>query len=82
VGRACNRNGEKRNSDRIFGEKPEETSKRSRRRSVDNNKMDLREIGWDFIGWIDLAQNRDQCRALVNKVMNFRGFIKCWEILE
>jgi hypothetical protein len=32
--------------------------------------MDLREIGWDGIDWIDLAQNRDQWRALVNAVMN------------
>jgi hypothetical protein len=32
--------------------------------------MDLREIGWDVMDWIDLAQNRDQWRALVNTVMN------------
>jgi hypothetical protein len=32
--------------------------------------MDLREIGWDDVDWIDLAQNRDQWRALVNPVMN------------
>jgi hypothetical protein len=34
--------------------------------------MDLREIGWDGINWIDSAQNRDQLRALVNTVMNLR----------
>jgi hypothetical protein len=28
--------------------------------------MDLREIGWDGMDWIDLAQDRDQWRALVN----------------
>jgi hypothetical protein len=39
---------------------------------VDNIKMDLREIGWDVIDWIDLAQDRDQWRALVNTVMNLR----------
>jgi hypothetical protein len=33
-------------------------------------KMDLREIGWDGIDWIDLAQDRDQWRAFVNTVMN------------
>jgi hypothetical protein len=44
---------------------------RPRRRWVDNIKMDLREIGWDVMDWIDLVQNRDQ-RALVNTVMNFR----------
>jgi hypothetical protein len=43
-----------------------------RRRWVDNIKMDLREIGWDGRDWIDLAQARDQCRALVNAVMNLR----------
>jgi hypothetical protein len=30
---------------------------------VDNIKMDLREIGWDGMDWIDLAQDRDQWRA-------------------
>jgi hypothetical protein len=34
--------------------------------------MDLREIGWDGMVWIDLAQDRDQWRALVNTVMNLR----------
>jgi hypothetical protein len=45
---------------------------RSRRRWVDNNKMELREIGWDGTDWIDLVQDRDQWRALVNTVMNLR----------
>jgi hypothetical protein len=39
---------------------------------MDSNKIDLREIGWDGMDWIDLAQNRDQWRALVNTVMNLR----------
>jgi hypothetical protein len=43
-----------------------------RRRWVDNIKMDLREIGCDCMNWIDLAQDRDQWRALVNKVRNLR----------
>jgi hypothetical protein len=34
-----------------------------RRRWVDNIKLDLREIGWDAMDWIDVAQDRDQCRA-------------------
>jgi hypothetical protein len=39
-------------------------------RSVDNIKIDLSEIGWDDMDWIDLAQDRDQWRALVNTVIN------------
>jgi hypothetical protein len=39
-------------------------------RYVDNIKMDLREIGWGGIDWIDLAQDRDQWRAFVNTAMN------------
>jgi hypothetical protein len=35
-------------------------------------KMDLREIGWNGVDWIDMAQDRDQCRALVNTVLNLR----------
>jgi hypothetical protein len=45
---------------------------RPRHRWVDNFKMDLREIEWDGGDWIDLAQYRDQWRALVNAVMNLR----------
>jgi hypothetical protein len=33
--------------------------------------MDLREIEWGDVDWIDLAEGRDQWRALVNTVMNF-----------
>jgi hypothetical protein len=39
---------------------------------VENIKIDLREIGWDGMDWIDLAQYRDQWRAFVNTVMNLR----------
>jgi hypothetical protein len=39
---------------------------------VDNIKMDLREIGWDGMDWIDLAQNSDRWRSLVNMEMNLR----------
>jgi hypothetical protein len=42
------------------------------RRWVDNIKIDLTEIGWDCMDWIDLAQDRDQWRALVNTAMNLR----------
>jgi hypothetical protein len=39
---------------------------------VDSIKIDLRETGWDGMDWIDLAQDRDKLRALVNMVMIFR----------
>jgi hypothetical protein len=39
---------------------------------VDNIKMDLGEIGWDNMDWIDLAQSRDQCRTVVKAVMILR----------
>jgi hypothetical protein len=43
---------------------------RPRRRWVDNTEIDLREIEWEGVDWIDLAQDREQWRALVNTVMN------------
>jgi hypothetical protein len=45
---------------------------RPRRRLVDNIKMNLREIGWVSMDWIDLVQDRDQWRARVNTVMNLQ----------
>ena len=44
---------------------------RSRRRWEDI-KIDLQEVGCGGMDWIDLAQDRDRRRALVNAVMNFR----------
>jgi hypothetical protein len=66
--------GELRNACRIFVGKPEwkRPLGRPRRRWVDNIKIDLREIGWDGMDWTDLAQDRDQRRALVYTVMNLR----------
>jgi hypothetical protein len=46
--------------------------RRPRSRWADNIKIDLREIEWDGIDWIDLAQDRDRWRALVNMVMNHK----------
>jgi hypothetical protein len=64
--------GEERNAYRILVGKPEGRRPlgRPRRRWVDDINKDLREIVWDGIDWIDLAQDRDQCRAFVNRVMN------------
>jgi hypothetical protein len=36
----------------------------------DNIKMDLQEVGWEGVDWIDLAQDSDRWRAVVNAVMN------------
>jgi hypothetical protein len=43
---------------------------RTRRGWLDNIKMELRDTGWDGMDWIDMAQVRDQWRALVNAVLN------------
>jgi hypothetical protein len=74
VGRHVARIGEKRNAYRILVGKPERRRPlgRPKRRWVDNIKMDLREIGWDGVDWVDLAQDRDHWRDLVNTVMNLR----------
>jgi hypothetical protein len=72
--RACSTNGEKRNTFRILVGKPEGKRPvgRPRCRWVGNIKIDLREIGWDGMDWVDLAQDRDHWRALVNTAMNIR----------
>jgi hypothetical protein len=54
---------------------------RSKRRWVDNIKMDLREIGWDGMDWIGLAWARDRWRALVNG-NEPSGSVQFWAILE
>jgi hypothetical protein len=66
--------GEKRNAYRILMGKPEGKRPlgRPRRRREDSIRMNLREIGWGGMDWIDLAQDRDQWWALVNTVMNLR----------
>jgi hypothetical protein len=66
--------GEKMNAFKLLVGKPEgkRLLGKPRRKWVDNIKMDLRDIGWDVMDWIDLAHDRDQWRALVNAVMNFR----------
>jgi hypothetical protein len=68
------RMGEKRNVYGILVGKPEEKRPlgRPRRRLVDNITMDLREIGWDGVDWIDVDHDRDQRRALVNTLINLR----------
>jgi hypothetical protein len=66
--------GEKKNAYRILVGISEGKSPlaRPRRRWVDNIKMYLREIVFNGMDWIDVAQNRDQWRVLVKTVMNLR----------
>jgi hypothetical protein len=68
------RMGERRGACRALVGKPEGRRPlgRPRRRWEDNIKMDLREVGWGGMDWINLAQDRDRWRALVNAVMNLR----------
>jgi hypothetical protein len=74
MGRACSTNGAKRNAYRMLVGKPESKRplRRPRSRWVDNIKMDLRETGLGGMDWIDLAQDRDQWRVLMNTIMNLR----------
>jgi hypothetical protein len=66
--------GEKRNVYRLLVGKPEgkRALGRTRRRWVDNIKMDLLEIVWGGMDWIGLAQDREKWIALVDAVMNLR----------
>jgi hypothetical protein len=59
---------------RILVGKPERKRPlgRPRRRWEDNVKIDLSEIRWGDMDWIDLAKDRGQWRAIVNTVMNLR----------
>jgi hypothetical protein len=72
MGGACITNGAKRTAFRILVGKPKVKRSLGRRRHrwVGNIKMDLREIEWGGLDWIDLAQDREQWKALVNTVMN------------
>jgi hypothetical protein len=66
--------GERRGAYRSLVGKPEGRRPLGRptRRCEDGIKMDLREAGWGSMDWINLAQDRDRWRALVNAVMNLR----------
>ncbi|KAJ4432205.1 hypothetical protein ANN_20821 [Periplaneta americana] len=66
--------GESRNAYRVLVGRPagKRHLGRPRRRREDDIKMDLREVGYDGRDWINLAQDRDQCRAYVRAAMNLR----------
>jgi hypothetical protein len=73
---------EKRNAYRIFVRNPEGKRPlgKTRRRWVENIKIDLRDIGWDGMDWIDLAQDRDQ--GSCERGNEASDSIKRWEVLE
>jgi hypothetical protein len=64
--------GESRDAYRVLVGKREEKRqlRRPRRRWEDNIKMDIQEVGCEVMDWIDLAQDRNSWRAIVNVVMN------------
>jgi hypothetical protein len=78
-GWAYSTNGEKRNACMILVGKLEGKRPlgKPRCRWSDNIKMDLREIEWDGMDWIVLAQDKDQWKDLEKS-----GYINCWEVLK
>jgi len=68
------RTGKERGVYRVLVGKPERKRPlgRPRRRWVDNIRMDLQEMGYVYMDWIGLAQDRDRWRTLVSAVMNLR----------
>jgi hypothetical protein len=72
VGGACGSHGEERKVYKILVGKPERKRPlgRPRHRWEDGNRMDLREIGWGSVEWIQLAQDRGWWQALQNRVTN------------
>jgi len=66
--------GEDRRAYRVLVGKPEgkRLLGRPRRRWVDNIRMDLQEVGYRYMDWIGLTQDRDKWRKLVSAVMNLR----------
>jgi hypothetical protein len=66
--------GDRRGVYRVLVGQPEEKRPLGtpRHRWKDNTEMDLQEVGCGGMDWIDLVQDRDRWRALVNAVMNHR----------
>jgi hypothetical protein len=72
---------EKGNACRLLVGKPEGKRSLGRPRHgwVNSIKIDLREIGWDGMDWINQAQDRDQWRAHSDEPS---GYLKCWDVVE
>jgi len=66
------RTADRRGVYRIWWEtRGKETTRKIRSRGEDNIKLNLQEVGCGFMDWIDLPQDRDRLRPVVNAVMNF-----------
>ena len=78
------RMGEERGMYRVLVGKPEGKRPLGRpsRRSVDNIRAYLQEVGCGYMDWIGLAQDRDRWRRLVSAVMKPSGSVKCGEFLD
>jgi len=74
MGGACSAYGDRRGVYGVLVVKPEGKRPlgRPRRRCEDNIKMDLQDAGYVVMDWIQLAQDRDRWRALVDAVMNLQ----------
>jgi hypothetical protein len=74
MGRACSTIGDRMGADRVLVGKPEGKGPlgRHRRRWEDYIKIHIQEVGLWGTDWVDLAENRESLRALVNAVMNLR----------
>ena len=55
---------------------------RTKRRWEDNIKMNVKDMEWEGIDWIHMAQDRGESRAVVKMVTKVGGFIKCRELLQ
>ena len=65
---------------RILVGKTERSMVRPRHRFKNNTKIYLKGIGWDDMGWIHLAQDKDKCRVHINAVIELSGSTECEEI--
>jgi hypothetical protein len=75
--------GEKRDAYTILVDRPEGRRQlgRPRRRWEVNIKMDLQEVEWEGMDWIEVARDRDTWRAVVNAVMKLRVPQNVWNFL-